>query len=464
MDVTTLQQQQPPVVVTDPSEWEEAYKPLPYLFCSLFIVWALLVFAWVLNTWTKRRWQTSTLQWVLAAVPTLKTLVHVLSFVFWYSCLNSRTCSFWVAFGVFLTRIFFETAYFVAFLLIAHGYCIMHEQLAIQERRTIAGLASLLYLILTGYKAAVPQFAVLVILMYGILVYVIMALVARNLGVLRGQLQHIQDEGVHVMHTAVYMKYTMFKNFQKAMLIMVVAQIVMHVRAEAVATEYWVQLLLRELTELGIFFYIGWTFRSRERTPFFTVIPTLHASGQCILPPIYSVEMDAKEFNNLDYKEWHIGIPTSISKGMMVGHRPMLVIVQNPGMSNFRFMEDFKDGLPSNSRLTDTSFDTKGDFQPASGVPALPSSAGISIPLSLSIHTPDLSRAENTSLPLQNRNSNSPSIRDDTSAQEGKTSVELHSENCRHVDDVVVNVRTLKGYSFLPLDPNLQGFIPSPLT
>jgi hypothetical protein len=57
MDVTTLQQQQPPVVVTDPSEWEEAYRPLPYLFCSLFIVWALLVFAWMLNTWTKRRWQ-----------------------------------------------------------------------------------------------------------------------------------------------------------------------------------------------------------------------------------------------------------------------------------------------------------------------------------------------------------------------------------------------------------------------
>jgi hypothetical protein len=32
----------------------------------------------------------------------------------------------------------------------------------------------------------------------------------------------------------------------------------MHLRAEGVATEYWVQLLLRELTELGIFFYIGY--------------------------------------------------------------------------------------------------------------------------------------------------------------------------------------------------------------
>lgn len=36
----------------------------------------------------------------------------------------------------------------------------MHEQLSVSERRSIAGLASLLYLTLTGYKAAVSQFAV----------------------------------------------------------------------------------------------------------------------------------------------------------------------------------------------------------------------------------------------------------------------------------------------------------------
>ena len=59
-----------------------------------------------------------------------------------------------------MSRIFFETACFIAFLLIAHGYCVMHEQLSVSERRGIAGLASLLYLTLTGYKAAVPQFAV----------------------------------------------------------------------------------------------------------------------------------------------------------------------------------------------------------------------------------------------------------------------------------------------------------------
>jgi hypothetical protein len=61
---------------------------------------------------------------------------------------------------VFVARIFFETACFSAFLLIAHGYCIMHEQLSVRDRRSIAALGSLLYLILTGYKSAVPQFSV----------------------------------------------------------------------------------------------------------------------------------------------------------------------------------------------------------------------------------------------------------------------------------------------------------------
>lgn len=128
-----------------------------------------------------------------------------------YSCLNLSTCSFWVAFGVFVTRIFFETSCFIGFLLISHGYCIMYEQLSVSERRSIAGLSSLLYLTLTGYKAAVPQFSVLVVAIYIILLYVIFLRVSKNLNVLREQLQHIQEEGVQVMHSAVHTKYSMFK-------------------------------------------------------------------------------------------------------------------------------------------------------------------------------------------------------------------------------------------------------------
>ena len=36
----------------------------------------------------------------------------------------------------------------------------MHEQLSLTERRSVAGLTLVLYLTLTGYKAAAPQFSV----------------------------------------------------------------------------------------------------------------------------------------------------------------------------------------------------------------------------------------------------------------------------------------------------------------
>lgn len=265
-----------------------------------------------------------------------------------YSCLNLSTCSFWVAFGVFVTRIFFETSCFIGFLLISHGYCIMYEQLSVSERRSIAGLSSLLYLTLTGYKAAVPQFSVLVVAIYIILLYVIFLRVSKNLNVLREQLQHIQEEGVQVMHSAVHTKYSMFKKFQGAMAIIVVAELLMHTRADGVANEYWIRLLVREWIEIAIFFYIGWTFRSREVTPFFTVIPTLHSHDPRILPPIYSIEMNQSEFNNLDFKEWHIGVSTPSSKDD--DQKPMLVIVRNPGLSSH---ED-------NTRNTPKSMPRKG--------------------------------------------------------------------------------------------------------
>lgn len=81
MDAVVDHVQRP--VITNPSEWEESYKPLPCLFFGLLIIWVVLVFAWTFNTWTKRQLQTSNLQWMLTAVPVLKSLVLALSFIFW---------------------------------------------------------------------------------------------------------------------------------------------------------------------------------------------------------------------------------------------------------------------------------------------------------------------------------------------------------------------------------------------
>ena len=77
--------------------------------------------------------------------------------------MHLQTCSLWMSFGAYVTGILFQTASFVSFMLISHGYCIMCERLSIRERRTTAVLGCLLYLSLIGYKAAVPYFTVSVL-------------------------------------------------------------------------------------------------------------------------------------------------------------------------------------------------------------------------------------------------------------------------------------------------------------
>lgn len=370
--------------------WANTYSPLPYLFLGSFVVWSLLVCIWVFNTWSKRHCQQNgNLQWMLTVVPVMKALVLGLSFLFWYSCLHLSMCSFWVAFGVFVTRIFLEIACFVAFLLISHGYCIMHEQLSTSERRTIAGLVSLLYLTLTGYKAAVPQFAVFVMLIYLLMLCMIFRHLSRNIAFLREELQHIEDNGVQIMRTAIHTKYTMFKKFQAAMIMMVVAEILMHTRTSALASEYWVQLLVREWTEIGFLFYIGWTFRSRELSPFFTVIPTHNSTGQRTLPPIFSIEMNENDFNNLNFREWHIGVRTSQS-GCEDVNRPMVVVVQHPGASR----EEFNKGSNCSKAASEYALKSSlSSFNMSSGKSsALPRSRSLSL-------VPDSGLFENSQIP-----------------------------------------------------------------
>nr|CAB3473877.1 unnamed protein product [Digitaria exilis] len=103
------------------------YQPLPSMYLGFLAIWAASGFSWAFSSWRNRHFQ---------------------------------TCSLWMSFGAYVTGILFQTASFVSFMLISHGYCIMCERLSIRERRTTAVLGCLLYLSLIGYKAAVPYFTV----------------------------------------------------------------------------------------------------------------------------------------------------------------------------------------------------------------------------------------------------------------------------------------------------------------
>ncbi|RCV26723.1 hypothetical protein SEVIR_5G272600v4 [Setaria viridis] len=302
------------------------YQPLPSLYLGFLAIWAASGFSWAFSSWRNRHFQVNNLQWILALVPLIKALQMALSFLFWYSCVHLQTCSLWMSFGAYVTGILFQTASFVSFMLISHGYCIMCERLSIRERRTTAVLGCLLYLSLIGYKAAVPYFTVFLLINYFASFYIIFRRTSQNLIVLQEQLSFIEEEDIHSLHGTLNTKYTMFKRFQGTMQVAAVAFIMVYMRADDTPDNYWFRVLVREWVQFCIFMYIGWNFRIPEASLHLPVIPLMKSAWEIAMPPIYSVEMDAADFKGLVSDQWHVGVRT----GSGCSAQPLLVLVQNP--------------------------------------------------------------------------------------------------------------------------------------
>ncbi|CAJ1951110.1 unnamed protein product [Sphenostylis stenocarpa] len=312
---------------------DESYRALPWLYLTFLSIWFVSACSWTIYTYRTRHFQ-----WTLASVPLIKALQLMLSFLFWYSCYNFQACSLWMSFGVYVTGVLFQTAAFVSFLLISHGYCIMCERLSLNERRSTAALACIFYLTLIGYKACVPYFSALLILNYFVSFYIIFHHISQNLLVLREQLSIIENEDIQLMYDAVYKKYTMFKKFQGAMQIVATAETVIYMNMDDSSENYWLRLLLREWAQFCIFVYIGWIFRSQDLAPNFSVVPVTKCKSNTLVPPIYSIEMDAATFKEFSSHEWHIGVPTSASR-VENSKDEVLVIIQHPRAQRLRKLD-----------------------------------------------------------------------------------------------------------------------------
>uniref|UniRef100_A0A1D1YIG8 tRNA dimethylallyltransferase n=1 Tax=Anthurium amnicola TaxID=1678845 RepID=A0A1D1YIG8_9ARAE len=320
--------------------WDDvdgSYGGLPRLYLGLLAVWSLSTSYWALNTRMNRHFQLNNLQWILASVSLIKVLQLGMSFLFWHSCFKLETCSLWMSFGVYVSGILFQTASFVCFLLISHGYCTMCEHLSVNEQRTTAALGCVLYLTLVGYRANVPYFTVFMMLNYFVAFYMIFHHLSQNLFALSEQinLSFIENDNVHPMHSVMQIKYSMFKKFQGAMQIVAVVEIVIYMNIESTIDDYSLRLLVREWAQLCIFIYIGWIFRPQEVSPLFSVMPTVKCRKERALPPVYSLEIDAADFKDLTSQAWQIGVPTSLPCNSQKNPvDSVLVVVQHPGFSN----------------------------------------------------------------------------------------------------------------------------------
>ncbi|RDX70951.1 hypothetical protein CR513_49750, partial [Mucuna pruriens] len=332
---------------------DESYRALPWLYLTFLSIWLLSACSWTAYTYKTRHFQSSGII-CTGHLLRFRLLKHYSSYCpsssGRYSCFNFQACSLWMSFGVYVTGVLFQTAAFVSFLLISHGYCITFERLSLNERRSTAALACVFYLTLVGYKACVPYFSVLLVLNYFISFYIIFHHISQNLLVLREQLSIIENEDIQEMHDAVYKKYTMFKKFQGAMQIVATAETVVYMNMDDSSENYWLRLLIREWAQFCIFVYIGWIFRSQDLAPNFSVMPTTKCKGETLVPPIYSLvsylsshvaeEMDAATFKEFSSHEWHIGLPTSTSHDES-SKDEVLVIIQHPRAQRLRKLDAF---------------------------------------------------------------------------------------------------------------------------
>ncbi|GAB2230585.1 hypothetical protein Droror1_Dr00014858 [Drosera rotundifolia] len=119
------------------------------------------------------------------------------------------------------------------------------------------------------------------------------------------------------------------RKFQVAMQLLAIAETVIYINMDDSVDTYWVRLLAREWAQFCIFVYIGWTFRSQDLAPRFSVVPAVKSKKGMTIPPTYSVEMDAAAFRDFCCHEWHIGVPTAMTRGESPKDC-ILVIVQQP--------------------------------------------------------------------------------------------------------------------------------------
>ncbi|CAA7402785.1 unnamed protein product [Spirodela intermedia] len=313
-------------------EVDGSYRGLPSLYLGLLAVWSISTFYWGVNTWRNRHFQLNNLQWILASAPLTKVLQLGLSLLFWHSCYNLETCSLWMSFGVYVSGIFYQTTTFVCFLLISHGYCIMCEQLSINEQRRTATLACFLYFTLVGYRADVPYSTVFMLLCYFLAFYMIFCHISQNLVALREQLSSSYPDGsIHGMHDAMHTKFTVYKKFQGAMQIVAVIEVAIYMNMDDAIDDYWFRLLAREWTQFCIFMYIGWIFRPQEISPLFSVMRMVKSRGVRVPLPVYRVEIDAADFRDLASQSLQVGVPKSLPRGDPRGSiDQLLVVVQHP--------------------------------------------------------------------------------------------------------------------------------------
>jgi len=240
--------------------------PLPTLYMVLFAIWTLLLGIWCFN-WLKFRHHKIMLHHLVTLIPLLKVISVFYDAIYWDTWSKVGDVTLWSTALYFTVSVVFELIFFTTLVLMAKGWCITRNDLAVVENKSIVVTVVALVSALLFYKILGGYYLFALIIMYIVILKYIFSSITYNISALKSQLilLALSYPSINPNRTSVYFKFQTFRVFQALMVSYVFLNaLIIVIVIFFLANVPWVEALLGETLELGVFCGIGYLLRLRN--------------------------------------------------------------------------------------------------------------------------------------------------------------------------------------------------------
>jgi len=219
----------------------------------------------------------------------------------------------------------------VIFLLVAKGWSITRENFSANEWRGVIMSMSGFYMsnsiILVLDTSILPQngFWVANAILYGFMYWYIFHSVLKQLIVLRDQVSLLGDDMPVDIIRPLRMKYLMYQCFVAVVFVSMTMEVCAHSLLYSDG-RMWVVLLAYEISNVIILFSLGWTFRPREYSPFFFMIPARLTDDRTRPIPVLEANDEAVD-------DAEVELMSLMQAEDVVFAPSKMIIVRNPSQS-----------------------------------------------------------------------------------------------------------------------------------
>jgi hypothetical protein len=278
-----------------PSVSSGPYDVVPFVFGGAMVFWVIVGARYIHNTFKgPHSRHASFLSKTVAFIPILKVMVLSSSIIFWGTCVLWNMCSFWFAILWINANLMYEVMYFMCFLMIAKGWCILREDLTSLEWRQIVviltslGLMDALITVFRGYLGS--YYYPLTDAMYGGMMLIIVYFVRDNLKLLNGKLRalHLEQDYETVHNTM--MQYRLLVKSLVLIVAFLVFEIVAHSSLSSNTIPVWQSAMIHEAVEFILFVCIGGLVHVQESPSIYSFTPDLQ--GSPIIPTILTADFN----------------------------------------------------------------------------------------------------------------------------------------------------------------------------